>query len=50
MMFKLVVTRGINTAFLLFIITGDTEQLDSATLQQVDEKEIAWKEDVPYDV
>lgn len=35
MMFKLVIARGINTAFLLFIVTADTEQLDADTLQQV---------------
>lgn len=35
MMLKLVVARGINSAFLLYIVTSDTEQLDADTIQQV---------------
>lgn len=35
MMLKLVIARGINTAFLLFIVTKDTEQLDADTLEKV---------------
>lgn len=34
-MFKLVVTRCINTCFLLFIITGYEEQLETDTLNKV---------------
>lgn len=37
MMLKLVLARGVNSAFLLFIITKDTEQLDPDTIQQVGE-------------
>ncbi|CAM9582421.1 unnamed protein product, partial [Ectocarpus sp. 12 AP-2014] len=35
MMFKLVTARAINSAFLLFIITSDEEQLESDTLTKV---------------
>ncbi len=35
MMFKLVTARAINSAFLLFIITSDTEQLEPKTLEKV---------------
>ncbi|CAM9754098.1 unnamed protein product [Scytosiphon promiscuus] len=35
MMFKLVTARAINSAFLLFIITSDTEQLESDTLTKI---------------
>ena len=35
MMFKLVVARAINSAFLLFIITSDTEQFQADTLTKV---------------
>lgn len=35
MMLKLVLARGVNSAFLLFIITKDTEQLDAETIEQV---------------
>lgn len=35
MMFKLVIARAINSAFLLFIITSDTEQFQADTLSKV---------------
>ncbi|CAM9490348.1 unnamed protein product [Pylaiella littoralis] len=35
MMFKLVTARAINSAFLLFIITSDTEQLEEGTLTKI---------------
>lgn len=35
MMFKLVTARAINSAFLLFIITSDTEQFEADTLTKV---------------
>ena len=35
MMFKLVTARAINSAFLLFIITSDTEQFQADTLTKV---------------
>lgn len=35
MMFKLVTARAINSAFLLFIITDDEDQLDDQTLTKV---------------
>lgn len=35
MMFKLVAARAINSAFLLFIITKDEDQLDDQTLTKV---------------
>ena len=35
MMFKLVTARAINSAFLLFIITDDEDQLDEETLSKV---------------
>lgn len=35
MMFKLVITRCINSAFLLYIITSDTALFDSDTLTKV---------------
>ncbi|CAM9878272.1 unnamed protein product, partial [Hapterophycus canaliculatus] len=35
MMFKLVISRSINSAFLLFIITSDTEQLEAGTLTKI---------------
>lgn len=35
MMFKLVTARAINSAFLLFIITSDTKQLEDQTLTKV---------------
>ncbi|CAM9629055.1 unnamed protein product [Scytosiphon promiscuus] len=35
MMFKLVVSRSINSAFLLFIITSDIEQLEAGTLTKI---------------
>ena len=35
MMFKLVFARAINSAFLLFIITSDTEQFQADTLSKV---------------
>lgn len=35
MMFKLVTARAINSAFLLFIITKDEDQLDDQTLAKV---------------
>ena len=38
MMLKLVLARGVNSAFLLFIITRGTEQLDADTLQQVEKQ------------